>query len=254
MTAMARRATLALGGVLGLIALAVPSAVGASTPALARVVIPNLGAGYAVVSQGPLHAKGLGTSSPDPAGAAAALTRLSKAGSIATYQRVWQDTGHNNEVQDLVVRFSTVAGARQYLSSVTRTLAGAEVVSSGPLAGIPGAFRATYFAETPTQVGVGQAIAMARGAYVATISYFSSNAASNTQPITLTAAQISATAQYASMPPEAQAPTAAPTTPHKNQVLGWLALVIGIIALGDLVLIAVRAQQRRRHARGSWIG
>jgi hypothetical protein len=254
MTAMARRATLALGGVLGLIALAAPSAVGASTPSLARVVIPDLGYGYTVISQGPLQAKGVGASSPDPAGAAAALSRLSRAGSIATYQRVWQDSGDNNEVQDLVVRFSTVAGARRYLTSVTHTLAGAEVVSSGPLAGIPGAFRATYFAQTSTQVGVGQAIAMARGAYVATISYFSSNAAANTQPITLTNAQIAATAQYASMPPATQARSATPTTAHKNQVLGWLALVIGIIALGDLVLIAVRAQQRRRHARGSWIG
>lgn len=151
---------------------------------LAAIVIPYLGPGYTVVSQGPLGASQIVSSSPNPTAAAAALSRLSHSGSITTYARIWQDAGRNNEVEDLVVRCTSVSDARAFYSAVRDSLSSGEVVSSGPLRAIPGAYRATYFAST-TQDGVGQAITMQSGNFVATLSYFSSNSASNTQPISL---------------------------------------------------------------------
>lgn len=162
------------------------------------MVIPNIGPGFTVTNQGPLSSNLVATSSPDPTASARALSRLSHSGAISTYERVWQDAGQNNAVQDLVVRFSTTTGARVFEASVEHSLATGEVVTAAPLAAIPGAFRATYFATT-TKVGVGQAIAMRSGDYVAVLSFFSTNAATNTLLITPSDAVRVARAQHASL-------------------------------------------------------
>jgi hypothetical protein len=225
---------------LGLLAVgASASAAPDRPPALAKVVIPNLGAGYAVVSQGPLDAGQFATSSPDPSAASAALHTLS--GSITTYQRVWQDGGRNNEVQDLVVRFSTVSGARSFLGAAQRSLTSGEIVSSVTLPAIPGAHRTTYFATT-TQVGVGQAITMRSSDYVALLSFFSSNAASNTEPISPADAQTIALAQHDALL-KALRQAARPVVPpagRSSSPWGWAALSVAAIVLVLLVTVVWR--------------
>ena len=72
------------GGVAALVScalLAVAANSGASQPAatLDRVVIPNLGPGYAVTSQGPLDASQFASNAPDPSSAAGALSTLGNA-------------------------------------------------------------------------------------------------------------------------------------------------------------------------------
>jgi hypothetical protein len=209
----ARAAALAIGSALVVLLMAGPAMAKSVTP-LSSLVIPSLGPGYAVVSQGPLNAGTIATSSPNPAVAAETLSQLSKTRSITTYERVWKDAGGNNEVQDLVVHFTTVASARAFFAAVRHSLTSGEIVSAGSLPDPAGAFRTTYFASTATQEGVGQAITMRSGLYVDNLSFFSSNAASNAQPISTGNAQRVAEAQYAALSPTGAA--SGPTPAHKH--------------------------------------
>jgi hypothetical protein len=210
---------------------------------LASVVIANLGPGYAVVSQGPLNADQFASSSPDPSAAASALDSLSH--SITTYQRVWQDASADNQVQDLVVRFSSTASARAFLSAAQHSLASGKVVSTAALPTIAGAMRTTYFAST-TQVGVGQAITMRSGPYVVLLSIFSSSASTNTQPITaddavtIAQSQHAAVAKAATTPAKAQA-HARPKTVGRG---GWN-FVVAAALFGVFYLIWQRRTRRR---------
>jgi hypothetical protein len=205
----------------------------AASPSMAHAVIANVGPGYSVTTQGPLGSSQIASSAPDPTAAASALTRLSHAGAISTYERVWEDAGQNNAVQDLVVRFSTVKGARIFDTSVVQALTSSEVVHSGPLTEIPGAFRTTYFAVT-NKIGVGQAIAMRSGNYVAVLSFFSSNSASNTAPITNSDAVRVAEAQHALI---STSSTARPASKKSSGTSPFL--VVGLIIVIALIFFAV---------------
>jgi hypothetical protein len=200
---------------------------------MAHAVIANVGPGYSVTTQGPLGSGQIASTAPDPTAAASALTRLSHAGAISTYERVWEDVGQNNAVQDLVVRFSTVKGARIFDTSVVRALTSGEVVHSGPLTEIPGAFRTTYFAVTD-KVGVGQAIAMRSGQYVAVLSFFSSSSASNTAPITTSDAVRVAEAQHALI----STPSSARPASKKSSGTSPF-LTVGLIIVIALIFFAV---------------
>ena len=177
--------------------LALPGAAGASKPSppLATVVIPDLGPGYSVTSEGPLDASRFASNSPDPTAASTVLATLAK--TISTYERVWSDGGGANEVQDLLVRFPAAVGAQVFLQAAQHSLDSGEIVSSGPLPGVPGAHRTTYFAST-TQAGVGQAITLRAGVYVTLLSFFSA-ASGNAGPITQADAVRIARAQQAAM-------------------------------------------------------
>jgi hypothetical protein len=216
--------------------------------ALDQIVLPSLGAGYAVTSQGPLDASAFAASSPDPTAAAGALTTLAQ--QIESYQRTWQDAAGTNEVQDLLVRFTTTAGAEAFLRAAQHSLDSGEIVSAGPLPGVPGARRTTYFAST-SQAGIGQAITMRAGVYVALLSFFS-GATGNRQPITPSAAERVAKAQRAAM---AAAPggtvRAAPAKPGASlSGLTWTALAV--LVLGAAV--ATPALLRRRQASRTGAG
>ncbi len=223
------------------------SDLGASKPAppLGSVVIPDLGPGSTVTSQGPLDASEFASSSPDPAAASSALGTLAK--TISTYERVWQDTGGLDEVQDLLVRFPSAVGAQVFLQAAQHSLQIGEIVSSGPLADVPGAHRTTYFAST-TQAGVGQAITMRAGIYVDLLSFFSA-ASGNGQPITPADAERVAAAQYKAMAAAPGGATAlSPTTSKKGVSLGSVgvaALVVAVLAAA----VATPALLRRRRAR-----
>jgi len=207
---------------------ATPAGASAAVPALGRVVIPALGGTYRVTSQGPLDAAEFASSSPDPSAAAAALAALST--TITTYERVWQDAGGGDEVQDLVVRFPTTGAAQDYLGAAQRALAHGEIVGSAALPSIPGARRTTYFATT-TEVGVGEAITMRGGQYVALLSFFSSSGGSDPAPVTASDATTVALAQYRAIlaAPGGRVPS------RRRTVFGVLSLVVGLV-IGALVL------------------
>ena len=186
------------GGALWLVALTGGSAAASPEPAaptLGTVVIPALGPGYAVTSQGPLQASQFASDAPDPAAAAGALSTLGK--TISTYERVWQADGGLNQVQNLLVRFPDATGAQVFLQAAQHSLESGEIVSSDPVASIPGARRVTYFAAT-NEDGVGEAITMGSGVYVDLLSFFSA-ASGNAQPISPANAETVARAQYKAM-------------------------------------------------------
>jgi hypothetical protein len=208
------------------------------------VVIPALGSGYVVSTQGPLDASQFASSSPDPSAAASALATL--AATISTYERGWKDGGGANEVQDLLVRFPSAVGAQVFLHAARHSLDSGEIVSSGPLPGVPGAQRTTYFAST-SQAGVGQAITLSAGIYVDILSFFSA-ASGNPEPITPADAARVALAQQRAMvaAPGGDATSALATHGVSLGSIGLAALVVAIVALA----VATPGLLRRRRARG----
>ena len=234
-----------VGGLLcGLIAL--PGATsGASRPLprLATVVIPDLGAGYTVTTEGPLDASQFASNSPDPAAASTALATLAR--TISTYERVWSGSGGANEVQDLLVRFPSPVSAQVFEEAARHSLDSGEIVSSGPLPGVPGAHRTTYFAST-SQAGVGQAITMRAGVYVALLSFFSA-ASGNPQPITPADAVRVARAQQAAMAAAAGGTAAlAPPSSHKGVTLGTIGFASLVVAVAALAVGTPALLRRRR--------
>ncbi len=221
-----------------------------ATTTLDTVVIPNLGPGYAVTSQGPLNSAQFASNAPDPAAAAGALSTLGK--SISTYERVWQADGGLNQVQDLLVRFPDATGAQVFLQAAQHSLESGEIVSSNPLASIPGARRVTYFAAT-NQDGVGEAVTMRAGVYVDLLSFFSA-ASGNAQPISPADAERVAKAQYTAM---VQAPggattgsTTGSTTPadrtKKTVSAGTILLAVVVVAVLALAVATPALLRRRR--------
>jgi hypothetical protein len=215
----------------------------ASSAPLSSVVLARPGPGYSVISQGPVVAGSIATSSPNPAAAATALSQLAHSGSVTTYQRVWKDSSGDNEVQDLVVKFDAVRAATAFSAAVQKALAAGEVVTSGSIYQPPGAYRTTYFATTATQVGVGQAITLQSGRYVATLSFFSSNAANNTHPITIPVGQKIAEAQYVDLPHALGGHTTGAGPNGASHWWTWVLLTAALI----IVVAAVGWSLRRRH-------
>jgi hypothetical protein len=214
----------------------------ASSPQLGTVVLPAVGPGYAVTSQGPLDAAGFAANSPDPAAATGALATLGR--TVHTYQRIWLDDSRTNAVQDLVVRFSSVAAAQVFLQAARHALNSGEIVNSGPLDSVPGAQRTTYFGST-NQPGVGEAITMRTGDYVALLSFFSS-ATGNPRPIAPADAARVAAAQHAALvgAPGGRDTPARGLTPTS---LGWAALSVAVLAgavATPMVLHRRRARDR----------
>ncbi len=214
-------------------------------PTLGSVVIPDLGPGYAVTSQGALQASQFASDAPDPSAAAGALATLGK--TISTYERVWQADGGLNQVQNLLVRFPDAGGAQVFLQAAQHSLESGEIVSSDKVRSIPGARRVTYFAATD-QDGVGEAVTMRAGVYVDLLSFFSA-ASGNAQPISPADAEQVARAQYKAM---AQAPggttTAVSGAPSKKGVpVGTIVAAVFVVAVLALA-VATPALLRRRRA------
>ena len=213
---------------------------------LGTVVIPNPGQGYAVTSQGPPNPSQFASNAPDPAATEFALSTL--AGSISTYERVWQADGGLNEVQDLLVRFPNAVGAQAFLQAAQHALESGEIVSSDGLASIPAARRVTYFGTTGS--GVGQAITMRAGTYVDLLSFFSA-ASRNARPISPADAERVAQAQHAAIvgAPGGAAPHHAEPAAKKGISAGAIGLVVLVGAVLALALVTPLVLQRRRALR-----
>jgi hypothetical protein len=209
-------------------------------PELGSVVLPAVGPGYTVTSQGPLDPTRFANNAPDPSAAADALFTLGR--NVDTYQRIWLDGSHTNAVQDLVVRFSSAAAAQVFLQAARHALDSGEIVNSSPLDSVAGAQRTTYFGTT-NQPGVGEAISMRAGVYVALLSFFSS-ASGNPRPISPADAARVAGAQQAAMAttPGGRDPSSRGVTVSS---LGWAALAVAVLAAA----VATPMVLRRRNAR-----
>lgn len=240
---------LILGGLLLPAGIAVTAAAAThAAPSLGTVVIANPGPGYTLTSEGPLNPSEFASRSPDPAAATAAFATLAQ--NLATYERAWGDDGGANQVQDVLVRFPSVAGAQLFLQAAQHALESGEIVSAGPLAPIPGARRTVYFAST-VQGGVGEAVAMRAGSYVDLLSFFSA-AGRAARPISPAGALRVAQAQHAAIvaaPGGTVATVATPGGGAKKRAsfaaLGWAALAVAVLA----VAVATPAILRRHRAR-----
>jgi len=225
-----------------------------SPPTLGTIVIPNLGPGYAVTSQGPLQASQFASDAPNPSAAAGALSTLGK--TISTYERVWQADGGLNQVQNLLVRFPNAVGAQVFLLAAQHSLESGEIVSSDALSAIPGARRVTYFAAT-NQDGVGEAVTMRSGVYVDLLSFFSA-ASGNAQPISPANAEQVALAQYKAMTDAPGGPGGAGGTTgaagsgaasKKGATGATIVLAVAAVAVLSLAVATPLLLRRRRAAQ-----
>jgi hypothetical protein len=245
---MARRAGVVVlaAFVVGMgLAAAVVGTAAASAPGqrpLRSIVLAAIGPGYGITAQGPLDPSTFASNSPDPTAAGQALATLGR--TVDTYERVWLDGSHTNAVEDLLVRFSSTATAQIFLRSAEHALASGEIVSDGPLPALPGAHRTTYFGST-SEPGVGEAVTMRAGVYVALLSFFSA-ASGNPQPISPADATTVAEAQHNAL-------VAAPGGTDESargltlSSLGWAALAVAVLAAA----VATPLLLRRRRAPGS---
>jgi len=219
-------------------------------PPLDAVVIEDGGPGYTVISQGPLDISGFASSSPSPSEASRTLATLAK--TARTYERVWRDSEGANQVQDLVIRFPSAVGAQLFLQAARHSLESGEVVSSGPLPGIPGARRTTYFSPS-VQAGVGQAVTMRVSIYVGLLSFLSA-ASGNAHPITPAEAARVAQSQHRALvaaPGGSHAPLSSGTSKGLSAgAIGAAALVVVVLA----VAVATPAMLARRRGRSDDLG
>lgn len=226
------------------LASSVPVAAAASAhgpPPLGSLVIPEIGFGYTVTSQGPLDASRFPAGSPSASAAAGALQALGS--TIETYQRSWQDATGVNQVQDLLVRFSTAAGARTFVGAARRALARSEIVSSRPLPSVPGGQRTTYFGST-NQPGVGQTVTIRLGDYANVLSFFS-GASGNPAPITAASAELVAKAQFAAVVRAAGTKTAEASGGGLSGAdVGWTVVAVVVLAAAVTTPLVLRRRSR----------
>jgi len=240
-----RAGTLLVGA---LFVLAPVGAAGASSAAggssLGALALPAVGPGYVVLSQGPIDPATFASSAPDPSAVSSALTNLN--GSVSSYQRTWTDAALLNAVQDMVFRFPSAGSAQIFLQSARTSLRSGKIVDSGPLPGVPGADRVTYFGAT-SESGVGQAVTLRVGDVVVLLSFFSASA-DNADPITQADATEVTVAQARAL--AAAAPSTVFDSRHSgSRPVGLLVLgVIAVLVLG--VLLAGLVLRRHRMARG----
>jgi hypothetical protein len=233
-------------GVLGPVASGVAADSSAGHPALGTLVLPGVGPGYVVLSQGPVDPTTFASSAPNPSAVASALAHLR--GSVHSYQRTWIDQARLNAVQDMLFAFPNPGSAQIFLQSARQSLQSGKIVTTGAVPGLPGARRVTYFGAT-NQAGVGQAITLRVGDRVDLLSSFSASNG-NTDPITQADATKIAAAQSRAL---------RLTTAGGATVLGTSApnpggtrpLVLGVVAVVVLgLLLAGVVLVRHRKAGG----
>jgi hypothetical protein len=213
---------------------------------MGTVVLTAVGPGYAVTSEGPLDPTRFANNAPDPSAAANALFALGR--TVDTYQRTWLDGSHTNAVQDLVVRFSSAAAARVFLQAARHALDSGEIVNTSPLDSVPGAKRTTYFGAT-NQPGVGEAISMRAGVYVALLSFFSS-ASANPRPISPADAARVAEAQDTAMraAPGGRDPSSRGVTASS---VGFAALAVAVLAAAVATPLVLRRRRLAHDGRAN---
>ncbi len=248
------RAGLLLAAALAILAPAAAAASAAEVPAgthgassLGTFVLPAIGPGYVVLSQGPVDPSTFASSAPDPSAVSSALANLS--GTVRSYQRTWTDTAHLNAVQDMLFGFPNQSSAQIFLHSAQTSLQSGKIVTSGALPGVPGAHRVTYFGATD-EAGLGEAITQRVGDDVDLLSFFSASSG-NIHPITQADATVVVLAQdralRAATPAGATVPGAKPPSSGTS---GRLVLGVVVVLILGLLLAALMLRRRRRTRGG----
>ncbi len=145
----------------------------------------------------------------------------------------------------MLIHFPDAVGARVFLQAAQHSLDSGEVVSSDPLPAIPGAWRVTYFAASDRD-GLGMAITMRAGQYVALLVFFST-ATGNAQPLSPAAAERVARAQHAALvaaPGGTEATVVAGT--KKRVTAGTIGLAVVAVAVLALAVSTPALLRRRR--------
>ncbi len=217
----------------------------AATPSLGILVVSDLGHGYTVTSEGPLHPSEFAASSPDPAATAAALATLAQTDS--TYERVWENEMGAHQVQDLLVRFPSGGVAQGFLQAAQRAFQSGEIVSTGALGATPGARRTVYFASG-SRAGVGEVITMRVGTDVDLLSFLS-RVSGHTPPISPADALRVAAAQHGAIArvPRGRVATVGGAAKRGTSIatIGWAAGAVAVLA----VAVATPVILRRHGAR-----
>ncbi|HEY1734971.1 MAG TPA: hypothetical protein VGG23_11015 [Acidimicrobiales bacterium] len=254
-----RRAGAAVSWLLVLTAALVGAAVpaGAAEPAgaagsarsggspLADAVVRTGPSGTAVVSEGPLTAAQFASYSPDPAATTDLFGRLTTAGTVRTYQRVWADPQFDVAVTDLVAEFSTSAEAAAYQKGQDDALTTAAAVTTAPVAGVPGAQRDTFPITSPV-AGTEQVVVLADRDAVATVTFTVAATATGPQTTGATATDVDAFAgrQHRRLVTVLATPAADPAgSPAAAVVAGWVLLAVAATLVVVLAVVLVR---RRR--------
>ncbi len=148
-------------------------------------------------------------------------------------------------MQVLLVRFSSATRADAFLGAAQRDLAAAGLASNGTLPAVPGARRVTYFGTAAP--GVGEAITMRAGIYVAVLTFFSASA-NNPHPVSPRDAARVAVAQHAEV-----VTAAGGTSPVQSAKPGatasdglWALLVVVVLAGAVVTPMVLRNRARRR--------
>jgi hypothetical protein len=227
----------------GPLASAVAADSSAGGPALRTLVLPAVGPGYVVLSQGPVDPTTFASSAPNPSAVSGALATLR--GSVHSYQRTWIDAARLNAVQDMLFHFPSPGSAQIFLQSAQKSLQSGKIFTSGAVPGLPGARRVTYFGAT-SETGAGQAITLRVGDSVVLLSSFSA-ANGNADPITQAdATRIAAAQDRALSADPAGGATVQGTGQDTPSATHWL--VLAVVVLGLLPVAAVLVRHRR--ARG----
>ena len=230
---------------------------GGSTPdagSLDTVVVSNVGQGFSVTSEGSLDPSALASVYPDPAAVTRALSGV--AGVVGTYQRSWRTSTSADQVQDLVLRFSSAHAAAAFLRTAQGALATGPIVGTSHVAAVPGARRVAWFgSDGPAGAGVGEAFSLRAGVYVALLSFFSAST-DNPRPIAPTNADLIMLAQYVAMEAAPGGRAVATTEPPASGISGadvaWSALAVGALAAAVATPLALRRGHPTTHET-SWL-
>jgi len=140
-------AAVIVGGVLAVAPgpLSAGSVASADPPAgpVSSVVVRSV-PGFSVASSGPLSAHRFASYDPDPAAVAAALARLSVGGGFNAYLRTWSGGTSGAALGDVVVTFAKPTQAAAYVSAARASLPAGPALPPGSVPGVAGVSGVTY--------------------------------------------------------------------------------------------------------------
>ncbi len=195
--------------------------------------------GFSVASSGPLSTHRFASYDPDPAAVAAALGRLSVGGGFNAYLRTWSGGTSGTALGDVVVTFAEPAQAATYVSAARASLPAGPALPPDPVPGVTGVFGVTY--PSPYSPAATERVLLFTVGRSAVIIGASEPGASTTlvagPMVTL------AVDQHRLL---AASPYGRPRGRWwNNRVVGWGAVVLGVLAL-ILAVGLVWSSRRRR--------
>jgi len=192
--------------------------------------------GFSVASSGPLSAHRFASYDPDPAAVTAALGQLTVGGGFNAYLRTWSTTA-GTALGDVVITFASPARATAYVSAARASLPAGPTLGPATVPGVGGVTGVTY--PSPYSPAATERVALFTVARTAVI-------VGATEPGNSTDLVAGPMATLAIE--QDRLLTASPygTEPGRwwdNRLIGWEAVVLGVLALG-LTVTLVRFSRR----------